>query len=141
MYFVFNDRWAMSQSLPIGDFKMLRYEEFYNIDFENLADDSEFGYMLEVDLFYPPELHDLHNDYPLAPEKIIVSDDMLSPYQIKMKDELGVKSNGKVKKLVPNFYTKRNYVLHYRNYKFYLKQGFNSGYNSQSHAVTTKCLD
>ena len=37
-------------------------------------------YMLEVDLEYPSELHELHNDYPLAPEKLEISQNMLSKY-------------------------------------------------------------
>ena len=41
---------------------------------------SEIGYFFKVDLEYPDELHELHNDYPLAPEKLAVSSDMLSKY-------------------------------------------------------------
>jgi hypothetical protein len=43
-----------------------------------VSDDSEEGFILEVDLDYPPELHDLHNEYPLAPEKMKVAENMLS---------------------------------------------------------------
>ena len=38
---------------------------------------SDVGYFLEVDLKYPDELHELHNDYPLAAEKLAVTNDML----------------------------------------------------------------
>ena len=58
---------------------------------------SEIGYFPEDDLEYPNELHELHNDYPLAPEKVAVSSDMLSKYckQIANKYEITV---GDVKK-------------------------------------------
>ena len=69
--------WAMSQYLPTGGFKWLTEEE---VDLSKYNDESEKGLVLEVDLEYPEELHDLHNDYPLAPEKIKVTEDMLSPY-------------------------------------------------------------
>ena len=38
----------------------------------------EVGHFLEVELKYPNELHELHNHYPLAPEKLAVSSDLLS---------------------------------------------------------------
>ena len=41
---------------------------------------SPMGYFLEVDLEYPEALHELHNDFPLAPEKLTVSSDLLSKY-------------------------------------------------------------
>ena len=79
----------------------------------------EKGIILEVDLEYPEELHGLHNDYPLAPEKIVVTDHMLSDYSRKIKNLHG-NSSGNVKKLVPTLLKKTNYVLHYRNLKLYL---------------------
>ena len=49
-----------------------------------ISEKSPIGYFLEVDLEYPDELHELHNDYPLAPEKLAVSSDMLSKYLKKL---------------------------------------------------------
>ena len=46
----------------------------------SISEKSPIGYFLEVDLEYPDELHELHNDYPLAPEKLAVSSNMLSKY-------------------------------------------------------------
>ena len=62
--------WAMSQPLPTGEFDWLNEEEISNLDITQITDDSEEGYILEVDLKYPKEIHDLHNDYPLAPAKM-----------------------------------------------------------------------
>ena len=48
-----------------------------NFYVDSISEKSLIGYLLEVDLEYPEELHKLHNEYPLAPEKLIVPDDML----------------------------------------------------------------
>ena len=114
--------WAMSQSLPVGDFKWLPPDEFLIENCLRYTDDSRKGVILEVDLEYPEELHDLHNDYPLAPEKILVSDDMLSPYCKGLKDSENI-SSSRVHKLVPNLKCKEKYVLHYRNLQLYLSLG------------------
>ena len=111
--------WAMSQSLPFKDFKWLDPEDFI---LDNYTDDTRKGVILEVDLEYPEELHHLHNDYPLAPEKILVSDDMLSPYCKGLKDSENI-SSGRVHKLVPNLMCKEKYILHYRNLQQYLSLG------------------
>ena len=111
--------WAMSQSLPTGDFKWIPSEDFI---LENYTNNTRKGAILEVDLEYPEELHDLHNDYPLAPEKILITDDMLSKYckDLKAKENI---SSGRVHKLVPNLRNKEKYVLHYRNLQLYLSLG------------------
>ena len=83
---------------------------------------SNTGYFLEVDLDYPDELHELHNDYPFAPEKLAVSNDMLSAYCKKIADKYDIKV-GDVKKLIPNLGNKTKYVVHYRNLQLYLSLG------------------
>ena len=88
----------------------------------SISEKSLVGYSLEVDLKYPDELHELHNDYPLAPEKLAVSSDMLSKYCKKIADKYEIKV-GDVKKLIPNLGNKTNYVVHYRNLQLYLSLG------------------
>ena len=89
------------------------------MDVNSIIEVSPIGYILEVDLEYPDELHVLHNDYPLAPEKLAIPYDMLSDYCKKIADEYEIKV-GDVKKLIPNLGNKTNYVLHYRNLQLYL---------------------
>ena len=56
-----------------------------------MGEKSPMGYVLEVDLEYPDELHALHNDYSLAPEKIAIPYCILSNYCKKVADEYGIK--------------------------------------------------
>ena len=86
--------WAMSKPLPTHGFKWMKDSEL------NIWEKTPC--ILEVDLEYPKELHDSHNDYPLAPEQIEVN---------------------KTKKLIPNLWDKKNYVIHYENLKQCLKLG------------------
>ena len=72
--------WAMSQKLPVRNFKFLTPEEIEATDFCSVPDDSDIGYIIECDFKYPENLHDLHNDYPLAPESLVVTKNMLSPF-------------------------------------------------------------
>ena len=85
---------AMSMKLPTSGFKWMNDKE--------LSVWEKIPCILEVDLEYPKELHDLHNDYPLAPERI---------------------NCDKVEKLIPNLRDKEKYVIHYKNLKQYLKLG------------------
>ena len=86
--------WAMSKPLPTHGFKWMKVDELETWELHSC--------ILEVDLEYPENMHDLHNDYPLAPEQIVVN---------------------KVSKLIPNLGNKKKYVLHYENLKQYLKLG------------------
>ena len=65
--------WAVSQSLPTGGFRWLMGKEISRLDLGKYKTDGKKGLILEVDLEYPQELHNLHNDYPVAPKKIKVS--------------------------------------------------------------------
>ena len=78
--------------------------------------------ILEVDLEYPRELHDLYNDYPVAPEKAKVSKNMLSGYCKKIAKKYNI-SISQVSKLIPTLKDKKEYVLHYRNLQLYLDLG------------------
>ena len=109
--------WAMNEYLPYCGFECL--ENIDNFDIMSINDKSPIGYFLEVDLEYPDELHELHNDFPLAPEKLAVSSDMLSNYCKKIADKYEIKV-GDVKKLIPNLGNKTKYVVHYRNLQLYL---------------------
>ena len=111
--------WVMSQYLPTGGFEWLTEEE---VDLSKYNDESEKGLVLEVDLEYPGELHDLHNDYPLAAEKIKITEDMLSPYCREIAEKFKVKV-GLVEKLIPTLSNKEKYVLHYRNLQLYMSLG------------------
>ena len=106
--------WAMTQYLPYGGFKWLSKKEIDEFDLNLVKENSSGGYIFEVDLEYPSELHDFHNDYPLAPEKLEISQKMLSKYCSDIADKYGIKIGG-VNKLVPNLRNKEIYVVHYRN--------------------------
>ena len=86
--------WAMCKPLPTKGFRWMKKEELKNW--------KSMPCILEVDLEYPENLHDLHNDYPLAPERLTVN---------------------KVEKLIPNLNDKKNYVIHHETLKLYLSLG------------------
>ena len=86
--------WAMSKSLPTHGFEWMSESE--------LSDWKSMPCILEVDLDYPESLHDEHNDYPLAPERMTID---------------------KVDKLIPNLNDEKNYVIHYENLKLYERLG------------------
>ena len=86
--------WAMSKPLPTHGFKWMEKNEMETWE--------KHKCILEVDLEYPKSLHDLHSDYPLAPEQIEVN---------------------KVDKLIPNLWNKKKYVIHYENLKQCLSLG------------------
>ena len=92
--------WAMSEYLPCGRFKW--WKNIDKFDIVSINDKSSIGYLLEVDLKYPDELHKLHNDFPVAPEKLAVFSDIMSNYCKKIADKYEIK-DGDVKKIKLKF--------------------------------------
>ena len=90
---------AMSEYLPYGRFKWVEVNNETINKVLMKCDGSLHGYFLEVDLQVPEELHDYHKDYPMAPEKIKIEDDMLSPYFSEIKIKYDIKS-GEINKLI-----------------------------------------
>ena len=113
--------WAMSKPLPKRDFKWKRVMPTEE-DILKKKENAKNGWILEVDLEYPSELHEEHNSYPLAPEKKVVKKENMSDYQKKLMKDLDLKPLNN-EKLMLTLENKNNYVLHYRNLQFYLKQG------------------
>ena len=131
--------YAMSQSLPTGDFKWLSEQSIDALNLNDVASDDCRGYIYECDIEYPVELHDAHCDYPLAPERYVVTPDMLSDHQLDILErhersnlnKQGIEFIGPIKpstteslpKLVPNLYNKQKYIVHYRNLQLYTSLG------------------
>ena len=80
-------------------------------DVMSVTEKNPIGCFIEVDLEYPDELHELHNDYPLALEKPGVPSGMLSDYCKRITDKYEIKVGG-ANKLIPNLGDKTNYVVH-----------------------------
>lgn len=94
--------WAMYQPLPAHGFRRKKDLTVDGVIAFLEKRKTNKGYIFEVDLHYPRELWDKHNDYPLAPERMMV---------------------GRVDKLIGSFQPRKHYVVHYRNLKQYLEMG------------------
>ena len=94
----------MSQPLPTGGFQWEKECKKLQKTIVDHPSDSDHGYILEVDLEYPEELHETHNAYPLAPEKLKIKEEWLSDYQKSVK----YLNTPKVEKFVPSLRTKKN---------------------------------
>ena len=110
------------QPLPYCDFTFLTKKEISQFCLNSVSENSPIGYIVEVDLEYCKKLHDSHRDYPLAPEKLKISSNMLSKYCSDIANKYGMKVGG-VNKLVPNLRNKIKYVVHYKNLHYYLSLG------------------
>ena len=115
---------VMSHCLPYADFKWVKNVDKIKQKVVNIKRNSSIGYILDEDLEYLQELHDIHNNYPLAPEKINIPKEWLSDYCLEIANAHNI-TTGKVKKLVPILINKNNYVIHYRNLQQCLKLGIN----------------
>ena len=109
---------AMSQTLPYDDIKF----ETENVCLEeilNTPDYNDKGYFLEVDLEYPHNIRQKTKFFPFCPENKTVSIDDFSPYMKSIMSENYVSH----KKLICDWTDKKNYLIHYRMLKFYVRHG------------------
>ena len=115
---------AMLSNLPYKNFKWVSKKEIKKFDIKSTSKDDKIGYILEVDLVYNYQIHDMTKDYPLAPEKKVIPDSFLSSHSAELKLELKLaKQNEKLAKLVPNLMDKNNYIVHYDSLRYYLEKG------------------
>ena len=113
--------WAMSLPLPKSGFhwkRVMPTEE----QIMKMKWNVKKGWILEVDLEYPEELHDAHNGYPLAPEKRAMEPRKMSKFQLQLMADLGLEQPN-TEKLVWTLEDKEKYVVHYKNLQSYLSQG------------------
>ena len=113
---------TMRKYLPYRGFKWIKTTNERVNRILNKKDNSLHGYFLEVHLGYPENLHEEHSDYPMAPEKIKIKTKWLSPYSLENANKFDIKTEN-INELAPNLMSKNNYVVHYRNLKYYLPQG------------------
>ena len=109
---------SMSQALPYDNIKF----ETENVCLEeilNTPDDSDIGYFLEVDLEYPHNIRQKTENFPFAPENKTISKDDFGPYMKSIMPKNYVSH----KKLICDWTDKKNYLIHYRMLKFYIRHG------------------
>ena len=105
---------------PTGDYEWV---DITTDELLNTPDDNETGYRVEATIEYPDNLHDEHADFPLAPHTGCIQEKWLSEYQLHLLRENDLDHNSKAQKLLQTFFTKENYVMHYRVLKLYVQLG------------------
>ena len=109
---------SMTKKLPYDNFEWHLDHDWDSLQ-KKFAIQSESGYIIEVDLEYPSELHDEHNDFPLAPENLTIDKSMISEYS----NDPGTVNEKHTTKLVGSLLKKENYVCDYRILMYYVSKG------------------
>ena len=112
---------GMSQWLPFDDIKFVTEltENIFLKEILKTPDDSDIGYFLEVDLEYPHNIRQKTKHFPFGPENKSISKDDFSPYMKSIMPKNYVSH----KKLICDWTDKKNYLIHYRMLKFYVRYG------------------
>ena len=108
---------SMSQYLPYDEIKFDN-----NVKLEDILitpDDSNIGYFVEVDLKYPDNIKQKTKNFPFAPENKKINPDNFNDYMKEIKPD----NYTSTKKLICDFSDKKNYLIHYRMLKFYIRHG------------------
>lgn len=114
---------AMQQKLPVSNFRWLDEDEVDAFDITEVDGNEDDGYILECDLEYGQHLHEKHNDFPMAAERIRVPIDSFGKYQTELMNNLNIKYMEHQTKLIPHLNDRKNYTLHVKNLNYYLGMG------------------
>ena len=107
--------WAMSQKLPVNNFKWVKDTSKINEEFiKNYNENNKKGYILEVDVKYPEKLHNIHSDLPFLPKRMKID---------------------KCKKLVCNFQNKKKIRRTYKVIKASIKSWIKIKKDSQNYRI------
>ena len=122
--------YTMTKLLPIGGYRWIEKEggeeelkDFVLDEIMRKDVDGPVGYFIDCDITYPDELHFAHNEFPLCPEKRVVTEAELSPFQLGLMKKMKFKPDLKSEKLLPTLYDKNRYVTHFANLKYCLQKG------------------
>ena len=108
---------SMSQPLPYDEIK---FHKNVNLeDILNTPDDSDIGYFIEVDLKYSGNIKQKTKNFPFAPENKKINPDTFNDYMKEIKPDNFIQT----KKLICDWSDKKNYLIHYRLLKFYIRHG------------------
>lgn len=140
----------MSQPLPIGNYQWIDEKNDVDGDIEmteqsklftdeetilNLPDDGSEGYIFEVDLHYPENLHETHSDFPFCAERQKLPKEAFKIVKKREEEEINSqnttenekrikkKRTNKTEKLLLTLYDREKYVVHYRMLKLALRHG------------------
>ena len=108
---------SMSQPLPFDE---LKFDNNVKLeDMLNTPDDSNIGYFIEVDLTYTNNIKEKTKNFPFAPANKKINPDKFSDYMKEIKPDTYIQT----RKLICDWSDKKNYLVHYRVLKFYLRHG------------------
>lgn len=119
--------YSMMDYLPYKDFEWLSPNKISLKTILATPPHSNKGYILECTLYYPKYLHNDHQDYPVAPEKVAIPYNELSPYSQQICDMHNLKGGIGQEKLMATLHAKKDYILHYRNLQLYVRLGLKVG--------------
>ena len=114
---------CMTWPLPYSDFFWMERDFLQEEFIMRIPPEGEMGCILACDFEYPASLHDLHEDYPLAPEKRKIPVEELSPFAKEICEKFKMKSAAHTEKLMTTLLPKDFYVLHFWNFQLYVKLG------------------
>ena len=147
--------WAMSQEMPVNDFEWLSQDQCRAIrQLLNYADgriaifdtglfdhrennEDNKSYILEVDLEYPPELHERDDDYPPAPEVMTIEPEITRENQHNLRAQYFGAACPYSRKLICSFLPKNHFVVLGQLLRFYLDRGLRLA--KMHRAISFKC--